>query len=787
MHSPLLTHAVSSPMNGVGMADERATKWQGLDVESEWEKFSQREHPQSTIWTSYAWVEAMHCAACSGRIQSSFKAFPGILQLQASAANKRVKVTWDATRTSPSLWFSKLDEIGYTALPINEFADIESRVKAQRLMLWRLLVALFCMMQVMMYAYPSYISKAGDMTADVSQLLKWASFILSLPVMFFSATPFLSQAWQSLKQRQLGMDVPVAIGIIATFVMSTLATFVPNGWWGNEVYFDSLTMFISFLLCGRWIELKLRNKTAGALDNLMRRVPSRVLKRDQAGEWVPVAASNVRVEDVLYVRPGEVFCADAVVVQGHSMVDEALLTGESSPVNKQVGDTVIAGSANLSGAVEVRVTKVGNDTQFSALVNLMASASTQKPNIALLADKIAQPFLWGVLLAASSALVYWWPTSPSQAVMSAVAVLIVTCPCALSLATPAAMLATAGSLANKGILVKQLQSIQSLAEVDTLVFDKTGTLTEKLQQVKLVGFRTDWTEQSIWQVAQQLARPSLHPVSQSLVNATPVSLDAKVMMSDWQEITGQGVQAVFSNFSKEPVSKDSTTKDSSNLAVKMGNATFCQIESDQALSKKALYLADAQGWLASFELDEQLKANVPQSVTKLKQFGYVIQLLSGDKIASVMPLAERIHLDVAKGALTAEQKLQHVRDLQLSGRRVLMVGDGLNDGPVIAAAHASIAMGSGVPLTQAQADMVVLNGDVSILLDLIQQAKKTIQVVKQNLLWAVCYNVACIPLAIAGLLPAWLAGLGMALSSIVVLLNALRLTQWQVSGHREAK
>lgn len=782
MHSPLLTHAVASPMCGLSLSDDRSTRWQGLDVESEWERFSQREYPQSSVWTSYVWVEAMHCAACSGRIQSSFKQFPGILQLQASAANKRVKVTWDATRTSPSLWFSKLDEIGYTALPINEFADIESRVKAQRLMLWRLLVALFCMMQVMMYAYPSYISKAGDMTSDVSQLLKWASFILSLPVMFFSATPFLSQAWQSLKQRQLGMDVPVAIGIMATFVMSTLATFVPNGWWGNEVYFDSLTMFISFLLCGRWIELKLRNKTAGALDNLMRRVPSRVLKRNPEGEWVPVAASNVRVDDVLYVRPGEVFCADAVVANGHSMVDEALLTGESSPVNKQVGDTVIAGSANLSGAVEVRVTKVGNDTEFSALVNLMASASTQKPNIALLADKIAQPFLWGVLLAASSALVYWWPTSPSQAVMSAVAVLIVTCPCALSLATPAAMLATAGSLAKKGVLVKQLQSIQSLAEVDTLVFDKTGTLTEKLQQIKLVTFRQCWNEQAIWQVAQQLARPSLHPVSQSVVSASPELFDANVMMSEWQELTGQGVQAIFSNLAKELV-----TKDSFRLAVKMGNASFCQIEPHQALSKKALYLADAQGWLASFEIDEQLKANVPQAVTKLKQFGYIVQLLSGDKIASVMPLAERIHLDLAKGALTAEQKLQHVRDLQLSGRRVLMVGDGLNDGPVIAAAHASIAMGSGVPLTQAQADMVVLNGDVSILLDLIQQAKKTIQVVKQNLLWAVCYNVACIPLAIAGLLPAWLAGLGMAVSSIVVLLNALRLTRWQIAGRMEGK
>ncbi|MDP8568681.1 heavy metal translocating P-type ATPase [Methylophilus aquaticus] len=743
--------------------------WQGLDVQSEWERFSQRHTQEPDIWTSHVWVDNMHCAACSGRIEQSVKQMHGVLGVHASAASKRVKVIWDANVVHPSQWFANLNAIGYPALPVNEYHAVTDRTRDQRKMLWRLVVAVFCMMQVMMYAYPTYVSDSNDITPDMIQLLKWASWLLTLPVMLFSSTPFLSQAWLSLRQRQLGMDVPVALGIIVAFVISTLATFAPGGWWGDVTYYDSLTMFVSFLLCGRWLDVKLRNRTAGALENMMRRLPHAVLKKNEAGEWVQIAASNIDVGDVLYVRPGEVFAADGKLIAGNTSVDESMLTGESEPVLKSTGAQVIAGSGNLTSVVEMQVQQVGEGTQYHALVNLMASASTEKPGIALLADKVAQPFLWGVLLAALFAVIFWWTTDPVKAVMSAVAVLVVTCPCALSLATPAAMLASAGTFAKGGVLIRRLQAIQALSEIDTIVFDKTGTLTENLQQVVLLDSHPDWNSTLLLNLTATISRDSLHPVAKALYTfAKKENAAEHLPMQDWQEIVGGGISATL------------VTQDQQSIALKLGNASFCEVHTEaDAGVQRLVYLVAGHTVLARFGLSEQTKPQAKAAISQLISQGYEIQLLSGDRIAAVKNLAAKLGIQVALGLQKAENKLQNVKALQQQGRKVLMVGDGLNDGPVIAAAHTSIAMGTGVPLTQAQADMVVMGNDIGVLVSLISHCKKTILIVKQNLLWAALYNAAGVPLAIMGLLPAWLAGLGMAASSLLVLLNALRLTKWQ--------
>lgn len=759
------------------LAVNSANPWQGLDIQSEWERFSQRDAATADVWTSHVWVDNMHCAACSGRIEQTIKQQPGVLAVHASAASKRVRVVWNAAKTSPSQWFANLNEIGYPALPLNEYNAISDRTVQQRKMLWRLVVAVFCMMQVMMYAYPTYWADSNDMAPDMVQLMKWASWVLTLPVMLFSATPFLSQAWASIKQRQLGMDVPVSLGIVAAFVMSTLATFAPGGWWGDVVYYDSLTMFVSFLLIGRWLDVKLRNRTAGALENMMRRLPHAVLKKNEAGEWVQIAASNINAGDVLYVRPGEVFAADGKVLAGSTSVDESMLTGESEPVLKPAGATVIAGSGNLTSAIEMQVEQVGEGTQYHALVNLMASASTEKPGIALLADKMAQPFLWGVLLAAMYAVIFWWTTDPAKAIMSAVAVLVVTCPCALSLATPAAMLASAGTFAKGGVLIRRLQAIQAISEVDTIVFDKTGTLTENLQQVQLEESHASWDRQWLLDVIATMSRDSLHPVAKAL-HEFVLQQDAQdtLVMQDWQEIVGGGMSATFS------------PQNGVLLPVKLGNAEFCGVSHEpdsQAL--RQVYVTSGEILLARLALSEQVKPHAKAAISQLISNGLDIQLLSGDRIAPVKNLAAQLGIQHAAGLQKAENKLQHVKLLQQQGRKVLMVGDGLNDGPVIAAAHTSIAMGSGVPLTQAQADMVVLGNDIGVLVSLISHCKKTILIVKQNLLWAALYNAAGVPLAIMGLLPAWLAGLGMATSSLLVLLNALRLTDWDKSGWQKGQ
>lgn len=758
------------------LAASSANPWQGLDIQSEWERFSQRDASAAEVWTSHVWVDNMHCAACSGRIEQTIKQQRGVLAVQASAASKRVRVVWDAKQTSPSSWFANLNEIGYPALPLNEYSAISDRTVQQRKMLWRLVVAVFCMMQVMMYAYPTYWSDSNDMAPDMVQLMKWASWVLTLPVMLFSATPFLSQAWASLKQRQLGMDVPVSLGIMTAFVMSTLATFAPGGWWGDVVYYDSLTMFVSFLLIGRWLDVKLRNRTAGALENMMRRLPHAVLKKSADGEWVQIAASNINVGDVLYVRPGEVFAADGLVMVGSTSADESMLTGESEPVLKPTGAKVIAGAGNLTSAIEMQVEQVGEGTQYHALVNLMASASTEKPGIALLADKVAQPFLWAVLLAAIYAVIFWWNTDPAKAIMSAVAVLVVTCPCALSLATPAAMLASAGTFAKGGVLIRRLQAIQAISEVDTIVFDKTGTLTENLQQVTLVETHAQWDRQWLLDVIASMSRDSLHPVAQAL-HPFALQHDAQdqLPLQDWQEIVGGGMSATIVTKAGEPV------------RVTLGNAEFCGITHEAADALRQVYVTTGEIQLARLTLSEQVKPHAKAAISQLIAHGLDIQLLSGDRIAPVKNLAAQLGIERAFGLQKAADKLQHVKLLQQQGRKVLMVGDGLNDGPVIAAAHTSIAMGSGVPLTQAQADMVVLGNDIGVLVSLISHCQKTILIVKQNLLWAALYNAAGVPLAIMGLLPAWLAGLGMAASSLLVLLNALRLTDWDKSGWQKGQ
>ncbi|MEZ0210958.1 MAG: heavy metal translocating P-type ATPase [Methylophilus sp.] len=753
-----------------------ANPWQGLDIQSEWERFSQRDASASHVWTSHVWVDTMHCAACSGRIEQTMKQLPGVLAVHASSASKRVRVVWDAQKTSPSQWFANLDEIGYSALPVNEYSAITDRTVQQRKMLWRLVVAVFCMMQVMMYAYPTYTADSNDMAPDMVQLMKWASWLLTLPVMLFSATPFLSQAWISLKQRQLGMDVPVSLGIITAFFMSTLATFAPGGWWGDVVYYDSLTMFVSFLLIGRWLDVKLRNRTAGALENMMRRLPNAVLKKSDSGEWVQIAASNINVGDILYVRPGEVFAADGKVIVGSTSADESMLTGESDPVMKPTGAQVIAGSGNLTSVIEVQVEQVGEGTQYHALVNLMASASIEKPGIALLADKVAQPFLWGVLLAALFAVAYWWSIDPAKAVMSAVAVLVVTCPCALSLATPAAMLASAGTFAKGGVLIRRLQAIQAISEIDTIVFDKTGTLTENLQQVQLAETHPDWGNTLILDMLASITRDSLHPVAKALhTYALEQDAVSDLALHDWQEVVGGGISATLD------------TQAEAAVAVKLGNAEFSGLRESEADAERQVYLMAGNVMVARFTLAEQVKPHAKVAISQLISHGLDIQLLSGDRIAPVKNLALQLGIKSASGLQKAEDKLQHVMLLQQQGRKVLMVGDGLNDGPVIAAAHTSIAMGTGVPLTQAQADMVILGNDIGVLVSLISHCKKTILIVKQNLLWAALYNAAGVPLAIMGLLPAWLAGLGMAASSLLVLLNALRLTDWDKSGWQKGQ
>ncbi len=740
--------------------------WVALDEPSEWTNFSQAHNNKVQEWESRLAIEGMHCAACAINVEKALKAVPGVLSAEVNSTSGRARLVWSAAVAKPSDWMRAVSKAGYRALPAADAFIQDDRRKNQRLMLWRLLVAGFCMMQVMMYAMPSYYASPGEMTVDALNLMRWASWILTLPVLFFSCGPFFSSALNDLKQRQISMDMPVTLGILITFIVSTAVTFEPSGWWGREVYFDSLTMFVFFLLTGRWIELRMRDRTAGSLDALMRRLPSSVERLKSDGNFERVAVRNLNVGDTVRVLPGEAFPADGTITLGTTNADEALLTGESRPVSKVIGSEAIAGSHNLSASVQVRIDKIGQSTRYAQIVALMERVAVDKPRLALLADRIARPFLLAVLFAAIGSAAFLWHTDHSRALMAAVAVLIVTCPCALSLATPAAMLTVSGALARSGVLVRRMQALEALTTIDTIVFDKTGTLTEDRMTIGKITTDVSMSEMQAIQTASAFAQYSLHPASRALVEASKryPQTELNLEVVNVQEISGSGL-----------------TANSIYGHMKLGSAQFCGLDNvlinqlNDDTSK--VHLVSEHGWLASFEIVEAIKPDAISAIRALQENNITVEVLSGDRLPSVQRIANMVGIHGVFANCTPQDKLEHIQALQQQGHQVAMVGDGLNDGPVLASAHVSIAMGQAVPLAQAQSDFVVMGGQLAMVPHLIIQAKRTMRIVKQNLIWAAVYNAVCVPLAVVGLLPAWLAGLGMALSSLLVILNAARLSR----------
>lgn len=759
-----------------------------LDDPQRWAAFSlpARHHlatdtkPGAHAWQSQVVVQGMHCAACALNVEAALSAVPGVKQVTVNGATHRAQITWSADEVRPSAWMQALVNAGYQALPAQDFMARDAGQTEMRQQLWRWLVAGFCMMQVMMYAWPAYVSAPGEIAPNMLDLLRWASWVLSLPVMFFSADVFTAAAWRDLKQGRISMDLPVALGIWVTFIVSSAAVFEPNGLLGDQVYFDSLTMFVFFLLTGRWLQSRLRERTAGALEALINQLPQTVQRFHHNGRLETVGVHQLKPGDVLQICPGEVIAADGEVVKGHTWVEEALLTGESAPLLRKPGDNLLAGSHNLRETIEMRVDKIGESTRYAAIVSLMQSASLHKPRLAWLADRLAKPFLGTVLLAAGLSALLAWPTSPGQALMVAVAVLIVTCPCALSLATPAAMLAAAGRLARQGVLLRDVQSLETMSQVKAVVFDKTGTLTkDKMQLQAMFTPEGSWSahQQSDIQantsflLAAQLAKHSSHPYARAVLGLLDESLPA-LPLEDVQEHVGQGLSARL----RSPDGLQ--TK-----GLRLGSLAFCQSWPErgsvphQAMGAQ-VHLCDESGWLASFAFEETVRDDAVSSVDRLRALGMAVYVMSGDKPDAVERVRAvlRLPADQVFAACSPQDKLFHLKALQAKGLQVAMVGDGFNDMPVLAGAHVSFAFGQAVPLAQAKADVVVQGQQLQAVADTFALAQRTQTVVHQNLMWAALYNAVCVPLAFFGYLPPWLAGLGMAASSLWVVLNAMRLT-----------
>lgn len=696
-------------------------------------------------------VSGIHCAACSGLIEGALLKLPGVQAASVNPASARLALRWWPARISLADVQAALQVAGYGATPDVAAPARELRRQERRQALWRLFVAGFLMMQVMMMATPAYVAEPGELAPDLDRLLRWASWVMTLPVMVFSAAPFFTGAWRQARAGRLGMDVPVAIGIAVTFLASTAALFDPAGPLDGEVYFDSLTMFVALLLLARWLELGARHRAADALEAVAGALPAAAERLRDDGTGERVAPEVLRPGDRIRVAAGEAFAADGRVLEGRAWVNEALLTGESAPVAKAVGDAVVAGSLCIDAPVVVAVQRVGEDTTAQQIVRLMQQAQSQRPAAYGLVDRVAAGFTAGVLLLALAAGMAWWWLEPSRAVAVAVAVLIVTCPCALTLAAPAAWLTASGALARRGLLLADLSVLERLCAVDTVVFDKTGTLSDD----RLV-LRRHWSTgagaDALLALARSLAALSRHPHARALAEGA----DAGTWV-DVREVAGRGIEA----------------RDATGKLWRLGAPAWVSTSPDQD-ARLAFGCGDCALWL---DLAEQQRPDAAEAVAALRGAGLRVRLLSGDQPAAVERMARALDIAHWQAGAAPDAKLAALRGWQAGGEHVLMVGDGINDAPVMAAADARIAMGQGAMLARSAADALLVSNRLMAVPQALALAHRARRVLRQNLAWAALYNLACVPLALAGWLPPLAAGIGMASSSLFVVLNAQRLNR----------
>ena len=701
-------------------------------------------------------IEGIVCAACLWLNEQYLGHLPGVLEVSINYSTHRARVRWDNNRIHLSQILEAISQIGYLAHPYDPETQQKLFEEQRKSLIRRIGVAGLFGMQVMMFALVLYTGEWWGISDRFREFFRYLSWLLASPILFYSAQPFFRGAWQDLKMRRAGMDVPVALGLGIAYLASAWHVIQGEG----EVYFDSIAMFSFFLLSVRLFELSARKKAAEKIEELTDLTPTLSNRLRQDGEIEVVPTVELEVDDRVLVRPGEIVPTDGRLESPQALVDEALLTGEQHPVRKLAGDTLIGGSYNLDQPIEMSVSHLGQDTVLSGIRRLIEQAQSYKPDIARLADRVASVFVLVLLLLVAGASWYWWHRDPSQLLSVVVAMLVVTCPCALSLATPASLSAAIGSLTRRGMLVAQSRALEAMPKVDTVVFDKTGTLTTgELTLERQVDADPEATDRNR-RIAHSLELHSEHPVARALVDDTLQALPVTQRTNH----PGQGIEGEIEG-----------------ETYFLGNAGFIgervELPPDLELAddRQVVFLADRERWLASFSFIDPLKPDARETVRALRELGLEVRILSGDREPYVAAIARELGIETYAAEQLPEQKLLRVKQWQSEGCRVAMVGDGINDAPVLAAADLSISLSFGADLARAAADLIINGGQLQPLVDAFRITRKTLRVIRQNFAWAVGYNVVAVPFAMAGLVPPWLAAIGMSLSSLVVVLNALRL------------
>ncbi|PNG31044.1 MULTISPECIES: heavy metal translocating P-type ATPase [Pseudomonas] len=705
-------------------------------------------------------MEGISCAACGWLIEKHLRSLPAVVEARLNLSNHRLHVRWADSQLPLSQVLSELRHIGYAAHPYQPDRASEQLASENRLALRQLGVAGLLWFQAMMATMATWPEFNIDLSPELHTILRWVALFLTTPIVFYSCAPFFKGAMRDLRTRHLTMDVSVSLAIGGAYLAGIWTAISGVG----ELYFDAVGMFALFLLAGRYLERRARERTAAATAQLVNLLPASCLRLGQDGQSERILLTELRLGDRVLVHPGAVLPADGKILDGQSSIDESLLTGEYLPQPRSLGDSVTAGTLNVEGALTVEVQALGQDTRLSAIVRLLDRAQAEKPRLAEVADRAAQWFLLFSLIAAAAIGLLWWQLDASRAFWIVLAMLVATCPCALSLATPTALTAATGTLHKLGLLLTRGHVLEGLNQIDTVIFDKTGTLTEGRLALRAIRPLGPLSSDDCLSLAAALENRSEHPIARAFGRA-PVAAE---------EVTsspGLGLEGLVGT-----------------QRLRIGQPAFvcelsgCPVPSMPDEAGQWLLLGDSQGALAWLVLDDRLRSDAPALLAACKARGWHTLLLSGDSSPMVASVAAELQIDEARGGLRPDDKLQVLQQLHQQGRKVLMLGDGVNDVPVLAAADISVAMGSATDLAKTSADAVLLSNRLDALVQAFSLARRTRRVIIENLLWAGLYNGLMLPFAALGwITPVW-AAIGMSISSLTVVLNALRLTRMPQSA-----
>lgn len=690
-------------------------------------------------------LDGVSCAACAWLIEKQLGKEDGVAEIRVNTTTHRAILSWDPESAKLSSLLSVIHRLGYKAAPFEADKQEQEYHRTMKQYLYRLGIAGLATMQVMMLAVALYLEVFGDLDEEFKNYFRVVSLIFATPVLLYSALPFYINAWRSLKARTLGMDVPVSIALLFAYFSSLVATITEKG----EVFFESVAMFTFFLLLGRFLEMRARRKAAAASANLLKLVPAMATLAN--GEQVP--ARTLDTGDQVRVLPGEHLPADGVILHGDTAIDESMLTGEPMPVRKSTEDVVYAGTINGDANITIEVTHSKANSLISNIVRLQDEAQMSKPKVAELADLVARYFVAVILIVAAGTWYYWHQAKPEDAFWIMLSVLVATCPCALSLATPTAITCSTSRLGRLGLMLRRGHVLETLCKVNRLVIDKTGTLTEGNVRITETTCFSTYTESEVLSIAASLEAFANHPIA----NAFSTFKQESIEVTDVENTIGSGLQGTYQG---------------NNW--KIGKAEFALEELPEDHAQFQVWLSCNDKAIAAFKLDDPIRSDSAELIQKFKKAGISTTMLTGDASPAAAQVAKVLDIDDLVSGVSPEGKLEYLRSLK-KDQITLMVGDGVNDAPTLAGAHLSVAMGSGTDVAKASADMVLLGDKLARLLKARKLALQTRQIIRENLAWSLGYNLVILPLAVAGMVAPYIAVVGMSASSIIVVSNSLRL------------